>query len=320
MKAAGSSSSQRGRAEALFDKIYLSDVQDMLALEDLWTTRPPPVPLPLADALKITAPPAAAGAPSPAIGGGKKGPATAALADQRMWSVAECAQTFIDTVCSLWDIADPLRESGDGGLAFEKDDDAHMNFVAAATNLRCFAFDREQKKLRMQTRFHLKGVAGSIVPVVATTNAMVSGMMALEAVKVVVAEAKLKAAAVAAVAAAGGKEEDEAVVMKRAKEEYACGCRNPYLSFSAAGTGRKRQFIVSPALDEPVPTCYICQVRTNICVDTFLGDTVSPPSLSLFSSRHCFAPFYLDTGLPSSSLSTFSFRISGQHGGSVPVT
>lgn len=59
-----------------------------------------------------------------------------------------------------------------GKLAFDKDDSTSMRFVCAAANLRSAVFGIEKLS------FHdCKGVAGNIVPAIATTNAIIAGAL-----------------------------------------------------------------------------------------------------------------------------------------------
>ena len=63
---------------------------------------------------------------------------------------------------------------------FEKDDDSnwHVAFITAATNLRC-----ENYGIATLTFYEAKGMAGKIVPAVATTTSIVSGLITIELMK-----------------------------------------------------------------------------------------------------------------------------------------
>jgi ubiquitin-activating enzyme E1 len=67
---------------------------------------------------------------------------------------------------------------------FEKDDDSnhHVDFMASVTHLRC-----QNYHIQTKDRLHVKGVAGKIIPAIATTTSIVSGLMSLEFYKVVYA-------------------------------------------------------------------------------------------------------------------------------------
>ena len=65
---------------------------------------------------------------------------------------------------------------------FEKDDDSnhHIDFITAAANLRARNY-----KIREATRYEVKMTAGKIIPAIATTTCMVTGLVAIEMYKVI---------------------------------------------------------------------------------------------------------------------------------------
>ena len=89
-----------------------------------------------------------------------------------IWTVAESGCRFILTLTELFvTYADRL-----GSLEFDKDFGLAMQFVCAAANLRSAVFGIEQLSLH-----DCKGVAGNIIPAIATTNAIVAGVQVLQA-------------------------------------------------------------------------------------------------------------------------------------------
>lgn len=64
-------------------------------------------------------------------------------------------------------------------LTWDKDDDASLDFVTACANVRMKCFN-----IPMKTQFEVKSMAGNIIPAIATTNAVISGLIVLQAMKI----------------------------------------------------------------------------------------------------------------------------------------
>ena len=156
LDAARRGEADEAHAERLFNKLYDVDIRRLLSMEDMWRHRASrPAPLTLADARKA-----------------QGGSATHTLRDQQQLSVADTAALFLE---SLQALAARAVQS-DAPIAFDKDDDEVLGFVTAAANLRAHVYHIPEK-----TRFETKQIAGNIIPAIATTNAVVSGLVVVQA-------------------------------------------------------------------------------------------------------------------------------------------
>lgn len=71
---------------------------------------------------------------------------------------------------------------------FEKDDDTnyHIDFIHAFSNLRA-----ENYKIKIVDKLETKRIAGKIIPAIATTTSLVSGLVAIEFIKIVMGKHKI---------------------------------------------------------------------------------------------------------------------------------
>ncbi|KAI0763975.1 hypothetical protein BD413DRAFT_606430 [Trametes elegans] len=184
----GSSSSA---AKMVFDKVYHKDILNLLSMADMWRSRAPPTPLDF-DAIRAgtfnLARPSQKGATASAAEGktngvkgssgtekslnGASGPNGAGLKDQRALSLQDNLELFVSSTERL---AARLR-AGDDTISFDKDDDDTLDFVTAAANLRSAAYGIPGK-----SRWEIKEMAGNIIPAIATTNAIIAGLIVLQA-------------------------------------------------------------------------------------------------------------------------------------------
>ncbi|KAI0685827.1 repeat in ubiquitin-activating protein-domain-containing protein [Cytidiella melzeri] len=76
---------------------------------------------------------------------------------------------------SFSSLASRIRD-GEETISFDKDDDDTLDFVTAAANLRSAAYGIPGK-----SRWEVKEMAGNIIPAIATTNAIIAGLIVLQA-------------------------------------------------------------------------------------------------------------------------------------------
>jgi ubiquitin-like 1-activating enzyme E1 B len=86
---------------------------------------------------------------------------------------------FVRSICHYH-----AARAGEVGTAlFDKEDNLAVDFVTAAANLRATNFG-----IKTNTWFDIKGMAGNIIHAIATTNAIISGLIVIEAVKILTGE------------------------------------------------------------------------------------------------------------------------------------
>jgi ubiquitin-like 1-activating enzyme E1 B len=129
-----------------------------------------------------------------------------------------------------------------GTDTFDKDDALACDFVTAVTTLRSANYN-----IATQSPFDIKGVAGNIVHAVATTNAIVGGLIVLEAVKLLRAKNEKE------------KKSDDACL--------ATTCPRRYTFVKQRATNNR---LLEPIeCDTPNPKCAVCQsARLELVCDT----------------------------------------------------
>ncbi|XP_015115400.1 SUMO-activating enzyme subunit 2 [Diachasma alloeum] len=154
--------------EKLFNKLFHDDIKYLLSMDNLWKKRRPPTPLDWKNLPDVVA------------GCSKETTDETGLKDQQKWSIAKCAEVFSNALHNLKKNLEVLREkSPNDHLVWDKDDQDAMDFVAACANIRAHIFGIPQK-----SRFDVKSMAGNIIPAIATTNAIVAGVVILHAFRI----------------------------------------------------------------------------------------------------------------------------------------
>jgi len=149
--------------QKLFQKFFNDDIKYLLSMEKLWSKRRKPNPLDW-DCLPST--------PSMTAEGEQSN-----LVDQKVWSVAECANQ-LDTAINILKEKLGKLEGDKAFLVWDKDDIESLNFVTACANIRMHIFN-----IKQESRFEVKSKAGNIIPAIATTNAVIAGCIVMEAIK-----------------------------------------------------------------------------------------------------------------------------------------
>ncbi|WWC72995.1 uncharacterized protein I206_106959 [Kwoniella pini CBS 10737] len=171
--------------QRVFHKVFNEDINRLLAMEDMWKKegRIKPVPLEYEGIMNGTfeTPPLRQAATQQSSNGtarpnGNNIGKQKGLKDQRELTLKENLELFIDSCkrLSARSIAYP-----DIPLSFDKDDDDTLDFVLATANLRATAYGIANK-----TRFQVKEMAGNIIPAIATTNAIIAGLIVMQSLNI----------------------------------------------------------------------------------------------------------------------------------------
>jgi ubiquitin-like 1-activating enzyme E1 B len=196
--------------------LFHTEIEKQLAMDRYKTSKKTPTALaiePLMAPLKPEDPP----------------PSAAEDGEKVVWTNEQCAAELHSVVAEMY-TKPPADLAGDlftGAIEFDKDSDIAMRFVTAASNLRCRIFD-----IDASSYYAAKGIAGNIVPAIATTNAIVAGQEVIELLK----------------------------ILKHGKDSIITKCKTMYCLRDKT---RKGLVIQPSSLEPPNPNCYVCK---NACV------------------------------------------------------
>ncbi|KAK9727352.1 E1 ubiquitin-activating protein uba2, variant 2 [Basidiobolus ranarum] len=191
-------------AHQVFEKVFTDDITRLASMPDMWKSRQPPSPLLFEEINQL---------PEDSTGSN-----TSQLKDQVVWSLKENFQHFLSSIQDLSDrYLAAVKQDPEASLYFDKDDDDSLDFVTAAANLRAKIFGIEEK-----SRFQVKAMAGNIIPAIATTNAIIAGLVVMEAYKIL--------------------------------NDKVNECSTTYLVYGS----RRPKLLYSEKLAPPNPSCYVC--------------------------------------------------------------
>jgi len=199
LKELRSGSANENFGELVFDKVFNKDIERLLGMKEMWKSRKPPTPLEYQEIRQ--------GLQSSGNHTEKKG-----LRDQQIWTLEENYQAFLASVNALG------KRTPEEYLSFDKDDKEMLDFVTATSNLRAHVFGIDK-----QSRFKVKEMAGNIIPAIATTNAIIAGLMVLQAFYLLAGNIKK--------------------------------CSTTYLVHG----GRRMKLLMKEPLAPPNKYCYVCQ-------------------------------------------------------------
>ncbi|CEP60302.1 E1 ubiquitin-activating protein UBA2 LALA0_S01e07602g [Lachancea lanzarotensis] len=188
----------------IIKKIFVQDIQKLLAIEELWKTREKPVPLPDIEVDGIV---------------------NTDLSS--VWTIQEQVNAFVLSTQRLM-----KRLPEEGQIEFDKDDQDTLEFVTTAANIRAHIF-----KLPLKSLFDIKQIAGNIIPAIATTNAIISGLSALASLR----------------------------VLNLIKNQPEAKAQELNMAFtSKASNISSNRYISNPQLAHPNPKCPVCSIARGV--------------------------------------------------------
>ncbi|KAI3875293.1 hypothetical protein MKX03_036898 [Papaver bracteatum] len=162
----GEDPEQYGRR--IYDHVFGYNIEVALSNEETWKNRNRPRPIYRKDVfpnVSVTEDPSSV---SPMASLSLKNP-------QDIWSLSENSKILLEALKLFLG----KRDKEIGNLIFDKDDQLAVEFVTAAANNFASSFG-----IPLHSIFEAKGIAGNIVHAVATTNAIIVGLIVIEAIKV----------------------------------------------------------------------------------------------------------------------------------------
>jgi ubiquitin-like 1-activating enzyme E1 B len=203
-------------ARDIVTKLYVDEIQKQLDMDRYKTATKTPVPLSLETIAAGTAHGTIAETPP-----SKR----ASYKTTDCWSQQDCIAEFAACLAE----ADPATVLG----AFDKDDHLAMRFITATSNLRSYVFSIDP----IQSFYAAKGIAGNIIPAIATTNAIAAGLQILQAFHILRAQLETKS--------------------KSGNLADYCHYVNCIRSRTRNGL-----YLTATALEEPNPKCFVCRNAT----------------------------------------------------------
>lgn len=164
-------------ARRIYDHVFGYNIEVALDNEETWKNRRRPTPVYIRDTL-LEETVQQNGTSRECNNGHEEPSAMASLGfrnPQEIWTLADNSRVFLETLKLFFE----KRQKEIGNLIFDKDDQLAVELVTSAANIRAHSFG-----IPLHSLFEAKGVAGNIVHAVATTNAMIAGLIVIEAVKV----------------------------------------------------------------------------------------------------------------------------------------
>lgn len=206
----------------LLDKLYVAEIQKQLDMGRYTAAKKTPVtldPITLKEGLKTST-------------------TNNNSSDTSIWSLAQCVGQLLNC---LFQASQIFNGSSNGNVLeeFDKDDDMAMKFVCASSNLRSAIFGITP----LQSLYSSKGIAGNIIPAIATTNAICAGLQILQCFQILQQQLLLEKE---------GKDTKADLNLKDHCHYINC-LRNKT---------RNGLYLTASKLETPNPSCFVCRNAT----------------------------------------------------------
>eukprot|EP00592_Proboscia_alata_P018982 CAMPEP_0194405836 /NCGR_PEP_ID=MMETSP0176-20130528/4162_1 /TAXON_ID=216777 /ORGANISM="Proboscia alata, Strain PI-D3" /LENGTH=734 /DNA_ID=CAMNT_0039204807 /DNA_START=38 /DNA_END=2242 /DNA_ORIENTATION=+ len=212
-------------AETLIKALYTTEVQKQLDMDRYKTAQKKPTPL---DPLLIRK-------------GCTETPVPNAKQHMTAWTPIQCVAVLTSVFHSVYSIQTPTNNQPFPNGEFDKDDALAMQFICAASNLRSHVFG-----IDMQSLYEAKGIAGNIIPAIATTNAIVAGLQMIQVLKILSLQQQTTQDPPQAV--------DTPPVKKLTEVCHYIYCQR--------NKNRKGYYLQPTTLPSPNPHCFVCSKAT----------------------------------------------------------
>lgn len=172
--------------------------------------------------------------------------------EQRVPSLHDCLVDFVLAVCEVGSSEETAQLIGQ--LSFDKDDDWAMRFVAATANIRSAIFS-----IPILSFHDGKGIAGNIIPAIATTNAIVAGAQVALALKFLVHFTRDE---VLLSPPSGNDNPQREALLQRIRKVF------PH-AYCVRHPNRRGAYLQPSFPDSPVTSCYVCGAsQLTLILDT----------------------------------------------------
>ena len=163
-------------------------------------------------------------------------PAPSKLDSYKQTQVLSSEDCIAEAISCIMDAVSFARSGGALLPEFDKDDARAMRLVTCSSNLRSYVFGIEP----LQSHYSAKGIAGNIIPAIATTNAIVAGLQILQTFQILRKQIE-------------GKKGDLKSVCK--------------YTYCLRDKTRKGFYLQPTTLPNPNPKCFVCR---NAVIDLSL--------------------------------------------------